>query len=261
VAVLASTTWLVWVQQDRGTLAPAAAPAAVQAEGAPAAVAAEPASAPPAAAAAPTDLASLLQGAAAVTDLDGAYTRLFGLWKARYVAGSEAACSQALRQGLECLDEEGGLEALRRYNRPAILALQDNSGAVHQVIVAGLAADKARLMIGDAMHEVPLAELQPRWGGDFLLLWKPPQLDTRSLAPGMYGEPVLALRQRLRQWAGLPPESGRNEFFDDGLRELVMQFQRRNGLAADGIAGVRTQALLDAAVATAGTPLLSAAAQ
>jgi general secretion pathway protein A len=251
-AALAATTWLVWAQRERTAPAAPLPPAA-----------AAPAPAPPAAQvalpdAAPPDLATVLQGAAAVTDLDGAYARLFALWKARYVAGSEAACSQALRQGLECLEEEGGIEVLRRYNRPAILALQDNGGAVHQVIVARLAADKARLMIGDATHEVPLAALQERWGGDFLLLWKPPQLDTRSLAPGMRGEPVRALRGRLRQWAGLPPEASPDEFFDAGLRELVLQFQRRNGLAADGIAGVRTQALLDSAVATADTPLLSA---
>ena len=61
---------------------------------------------------------TLLRNSAAVTDLDGAYGRLFALWSARYVAGSEDACSQALRQGLECLNETGGIEVLRRYNRP-----------------------------------------------------------------------------------------------------------------------------------------------
>jgi murein L,D-transpeptidase YcbB/YkuD len=38
-----------------------------------------------------------------------------------------------------------------------------------------------------------------------------------------------------------------------------MRFQATHGLAVDGIAGVRTQALLDSAVAGDGTPLLSAA--
>ncbi len=244
--LLASTTWFVWNQQQQ--VAPVAA-APVPAAVAPPA----PVRPPP-----PPDLLALLHRGAAMTDLDGAYARLFAQWNARYVAGSEDACSQALRQGLECLNETGGTEVLRRYNRPAILALQDDAGAVHQTVITRLGADHARLMIGDAEHEVPLAELVPRWNGEFQLLWKPQQLDVRSLSLGMSGEPVQALRQRLQQWAGVVPDSVPSDTFDDSLRELVLQFQRGNGLIADGVAGARTQAQLDARFATVGTPMLTA---
>jgi general secretion pathway protein A len=218
------------------------------------------ASAPPVAAPAPQDFATLLRNSAAVTDLDGAYSRLFALWSARYVAGSEDACSQALRQGLECLNETGGIDALRRYNRPALLALEDDTGAVHQTIVVRLQGDTARLLVGAGMHDVALPDLKARWDGEFQMLWRPPQLDARSLAMGNQGESVRVLRARLRQWAGLPADSANPDVFDEELRSLVMQFQRRNGLAADGIAGTRTQALLDAALATTDSPLLSALA-
>jgi general secretion pathway protein A len=214
---------------------------------------------PPQAAAGP-DFATLLRSSAAVTDLDGAYGRLFALWSARYVAGSEDACSQALRQGLECLGETGGTESLRRYNRPALLALEDETGAVHQTIVVKLQGSRAQLLIGGANHEVALPDLEARWSGDFQILWRPPQLDTRSLNVGTQGEPVRVLRQRLRQWAGQPPEVESSDVFDESLRDLVIQFQRRSGLVADGIAGTRTQALLDAALASKDSPLLSAAA-
>ncbi len=133
--LLTSATLLAWwLHRDPGT-----APAAAQVVATPIAPAAAPAPAetPPPAAPAPT-LATILRGAAAVTDLDGAYSRLFQLWSARYVAGSEDACSQALRQGLECLNQTGGLENLRRFNRPAILPLEDDSGAIHQAVVSGL---------------------------------------------------------------------------------------------------------------------------
>jgi general secretion pathway protein A len=208
--------------------------------------------------AAPVELATLLRDSAAVTGLDGAYTRLFALWSARYVAGSEDACSQALRQGLECLNEEGGFEVLRRFNRPAILPVSDVNGTVHQVVVTKLAPDTAQLMIGDATHDVALADLGQHWRGDFQLLWKPPQLDTRNLSMNMQGEPVGVLRNRLRQWAGLAPEPAPNEVFDASLETLVRQFQLRNGLAADGVAGIQTQAMLDSALAASNSPLLSA---
>jgi general secretion pathway protein A len=260
---VAGATWLAWSlyshAQQQPPRAAAAAPPVIAAP-APAAATPVVVAAPVASVPAPApDLAELLRGAAAVTDLDGAYARLFALWSARYVAGSEDACSQALRQGLECLNDEGGLESLRRYNRPAILPLEDNTGAVHQTVVAQLGAERARLMIGSVTHDVSLVQLQMHWGGDFLLLWKPPQLDTRSLALGTHGEPVRALRLRLQQWAGIAADPNASDVYDESLQSLVMQFQRRNGLAADGVAGTRTQALLDAALAATDTPLLSAA--
>ena len=37
----------------------------------------------------------------------------------------------------------------------------------------------------------------------------------------------------------------------------MREFQQKNGLGADGIAGVQTQMVLDAALAQPGTPLLA----
>jgi general secretion pathway protein A len=249
VAVVAGVALLAWSQRDTPQVAKAAPP--------PAPVAAPAAAPAPVAAVTVPDLATILRGAAAVTDLDGAYNRLFTLWSARYVAGSEDACSQALRQGLECLDQTEGLANLRRFNRPAILPLQDLSGAVHQVVISGLGASKARLLIGDSTHDVTLQDLQESWRGDFLLLWKPPQLEVRNLKLGMQGEPIRDLRQRLRQSAGLAPDAAPLDIYDESLQSLVVQFQQRNGLAVDGVAGTQTQALLDGALPGAGTPQLS----
>jgi general secretion pathway protein A len=205
------------------------------------------------------DLAAVLRDAAAVTDLDGAYTRLFELWSARYVAGSEDACSQALQQGLECLDQRGGVDVLRRFNRPAILPLEDRSGAIHQIVVSAMGPERARLHVGNRTHEVSIATLQELWNGDFLLLWKPSQLDARNLSLGAHGEPVRTLRRHLHQVTGLPAPDNTADVYDESLQTLVVQFQRRNGITPDGIAGTQTQALLDAALLPSGTPLLSAA--
>ena len=264
--VVAGVIFAVWQLGATRAMAPAAATPPAASAPAPTATGASPATppatTPPPAAPPPAlaDFATLLRNSAAVTDLDGAYGRLFALWSARYVAGSEDACSQALRQGLECLNETGGIEVLRRYNRPALLALEDDTGAVHQTIVVKVQGTRAQLLIGGANHDVAMPELEARWSGDFLILWRPPQLDTRSLTLGNQGEPVRVLRQRLRQWSGQPAEVESSDVFDESLRDLIIQFQRRTGLVADGIAGTRTQALLDAALASADSPLLSAAA-
>jgi general secretion pathway protein A len=222
--------------------------------------AAPPATASPEPAATPA-LAQLLQEQAAATTVDGAWSRLFALWSVQYTADAAPACAQALLQSLECLEERGGFDVLRRYNRPAILPLTDDAGALHQAVLAQLLdAERARLLVGEAAYEVPLADIQRHWDGSFQLLWKPPQLDTRNLALGAWGEPVVNLRARLNAWAGTTDDAVVDvDYFDEALQQLVMQFQAGNELVVDGIAGVRTQALLDAAVPGAGTPLLSAA--
>jgi general secretion pathway protein A len=206
------------------------------------------------------DIAVLLRDSAAITDLDGAYSRLFALWSARYVPGSEDACSQSLRQGLECLNQRGDIELLRAFNRPAILPLVDAGGAVHQTVVTQLRGSQAELLIGAVAHEVSIADLQQHWSGDFQLLWKPQQLDTRSLTMGMRGEPVRHLQARLREWAGVTAPATDTDFFDATVERLVQQFQRQHGLQPDGVAGPQTQAMLDAVLAQAGTPQLYAGA-
>ncbi|HWL63258.1 MAG TPA: AAA family ATPase [Steroidobacteraceae bacterium] len=260
VAMLGAGTWAVWKQQQSGSPAVAAQIAAAPAEEAAVAPAA-PEAPPVAPPAAPPTVAQLLQQEAGTAGEDSAWSQLFGLWGAQFTPGAAPPCTQALRQSLECLEERGGLDALRRYNRPALLSLNDDDGVAHQAVLAQLLdEERARLMLGDGAWEVNLADLQARWNGNFQLLWKPSHLDTRNLSLGTWGEPVLNLRARLNAWAGVTVETVADpEYFDEALQDLVMRFQSSNDLVVDGIAGVRTQALLDAAVADAGTPLLSAA--
>jgi murein L,D-transpeptidase YcbB/YkuD len=130
---------------------------------------------------------------------------------------------------------------------------------VHQVVVSSIGADRARVHVGGATHEVTLASLAQSWNGDFQLLWKPSQPDAPDLALGARGEPVRILRQHLHQVSGLPPPDNAAEVYDEALQALVVQFQRRSGIAPDGIVGARTRALLDAAMSPASAPLLSAA--
>jgi general secretion pathway protein A len=245
-AVLVAATVFIWNRQQSGTPATAAVAA-------PAATLVPAAQPPPP----PADLPGLLRAATDDADAEHALARLLPLWGAHYAPDIDDACAQAAQQGLQCLDETGGIAMLRSYNRPAVLALQDETGAVHQVVVTWLGAERARLMVGDTEHEVPLAQLEPRWDGAFVLVWKPPQPDLPELTLGGRGDAVRQLRQRLQQWAGVAPDQNGSELFDEPLRQLVLQFQRSSGLTADGVAGSRTQALLDARLAAPGTPLLS----
>jgi len=194
------------------------------------------------------------------TDPDNAFRKLFGLWQTRYVVGRVDPCTQASRQGLECLIERGSFGQLRLYNRPAILLVTDDSGGSHQVVVSALDDERARVEIGGQLHEIGIGELSRYWFGDFVLLWRPATTSgVKALSVGMRGDDVRWLRQSLQQLHGGKPAQPVSDVFDNELSRLVMEFQRQHRLAVDGIAGIQTQIVLASAVAGPGSPLLSAA--
>ncbi len=228
----------------------AAAPAAAE----PAAVIAA-APAPP-----PPPLSARLANAADATTMDAAFRALFALWGADYASGTGRGCDQADAHGLSCVWQRGSLAQLKLINRPAILSLIDANGAAHQVVLSGIDGDRARLLIGAAEARVPIAELADFWFGEFLVLWRPQSGELRPLRAGMRGNDVRWLRQGLEQLNGLPASDAAQDYFDADLERLVEDFQRSRRLAVDGIAGVQTQLVLDAALGAPGTPTLEAGA-
>ncbi len=204
-------------------------------------------------------LAKLLADNAAVTTQEAAFARLLAHWGAPFVPGAGDGCTQAAQAGLQCVAQRGSYAQLRLYDRPAMLALGDDQGGAHQVVLVALGDDDARLDIGGSEHTVRITDLARYWFGDFVLLWKPVAVPVRALTPGMSGDEVLQLRQHLERLAGIASPGGRGDRYDDSLVQLVEEFQRQRRLDVDGIAGPQTQLALDAAAPAAGTPRLVAA--
>jgi hypothetical protein len=94
------------------------------------------------------------------------------------------------------------LDGLKRYNRPAVLLLDDGSG----VLLAQLVDDVALLRAGEREWHVPWPEIGPHWGGEAQLLVAAPVAQL-PLRPGDSGPLVAWLEERLRQL-----------FRDDGQR-------------------------------------------
>jgi general secretion pathway protein A len=204
-------------------------------------------------------LGAVLAGDPAGTTMDAAFATLFSLWGTEYQAGSGLACEQAVTHGLSCVWQRGSLAQLKLINRPAILSLIDSGGAAHQVVLAKLDADGAKIRIGAGETPVPIAELADYWFGEFLVMWRPRTDELRPLRAGMRGEDVRWLRQGLEQLGGLPASTAMQDYFDAELQDLVEEFQRSRRLAVDGIAGLQTQLVLDAALGAPGTPTLAQA--
>jgi len=201
-------------------------------------------------------LSALLAQNVQETDTDSAFTKLFGLWNVKYVPGGTDPCTQAQQQGLDCLTQKGSFAQLRLYNRPAILMLNDDGGASHQVVLTRLDDEHARIELGGAHHEIGIGELSRYWFGDFVMLWRPATSQVKSLSPGMRGADVRWLRESLQHVRGEHSDGPVNDVFDTDLGNLVRDFQRQHRLTVDGIAGVQTQIALASAVAGSDTPLL-----
>jgi general secretion pathway protein A len=154
--------------------------------------------------------------------------------------------------------QRGSFGQLRVYNRPAILMLNDDAGSKHQVVLAGLDDEHARIDIAGQTQQVGIGELSRYWFGDFVMLWRPGTQKVKPLSVGMRGDEVRWLRESLERLQGVTAGQSVSDVFDTELSHLVMDFQRQHRLAVDGIAGVQTQIVLASAVAAPDSPLLSA---
>jgi general secretion pathway protein A len=202
------------------------------------------------------ELTDLLTRHTGETDTDSAFSKLFGLWRIQYVPAGVDPCSQASKQGLECLNQRGSFGQLRLYNRPAILILNDDAGSSHQVVLTALDDEHAIIQMGGSSNEISLGELSRYWFGDFVMLWRPGTTQVKSLSQGMRGDDVRWLRQSLQRLEGTGSDGPVSDVFDADLSKLVRDFQRQHRLTVDGIAGVQTQIVLASAVAPADSPFL-----
>jgi general secretion pathway protein A len=257
-----------WVHKPAVTLVhhaaakpPPSSPAAIPATAPSTAAHAATAQAPPAPAVVPAvePLATLLAKHRDETTTDAAFTRLFDLWGIHYTMDGTDPCTQATQHGLACLTERGSLGQLRLYNRPAILILTDAGGSSREVVLTGLDGEDASIDLGKSTHQVGAGELSTYWMGDYVMLWRPETASVHTLSPGMSGNGVLWLRRSLQKLAGVPDPGSPSNVYDASLASLVRQFQRNHRLTVDGVAGVRTQVALAGALASPGSPLLTAA--
>lgn len=202
-------------------------------------------------------LADLLVKHNSETDTDSAFGKLFALWGLHYVPGGTDPCTQASKQGLECSVQRGSFGQLRLFNRPAILTLNDDTGATHQVVLTRLDDEHARVDLGTTHPLVTLGDLSRYWFGDFVMLWRPGTSEVKKLSPGMRGADVRWLRTALERIEGVRSTGPVSDVFDEDLSKLVREFQRKHRLTVDGIAGVQTQIAL-ASATSADAPLLYA---
>jgi general secretion pathway protein A len=212
--------------------------AARRSPGPPPALALTPAVQPAASAAAPParEVAALL--GARPADKSSALVRVLARWGVN-VSPGEDPCRAAVQAGLECYDGRGTWTVVRRLGVPVAVKLVTADGARHYVAVTGFEGDTVTLQFGDRAETLPTTAIDRLWDGVFAVVWRPLPGLARVLSPGMQGPGVAWLRRALNEGDVVSRERG-PAVYDEALAAQVVAFQRREGLEADGIAGIET---------------------
>ncbi len=183
-------------------------------------------------------LAQLLADPQTPTDTESAFVGLFARWGLDYgsVRG-DTGCARATKLGLQCIFRSGTWNNLRQLNRPAVIELIDSNGGKRHVLVSALRGDKVSSELGGQQYEFLISEMDRYWYGNYLMLWKRPIAEKRSLRRGMRGKSVLWLRRVLARYNGVHVPAKMSNRFDRALEAQVKAFQRDHQLASDGVVG------------------------
>lgn len=188
-------------------------------------------------------------------DLQEAWSVLLNLWGNPLSEAGEA-CRPGPKSGYACLRSSATLANLLALDRPAILPLHRSDGEEFYGVLAAVRGSEVVLALGNRVGMLPAERLQKMWLGEFLLLWQPPPGVAGVVGPGSQG-PAVSWLDRTLSLLGIPGGGSRGETqtFGPALAERVKQFQVRNGVQPDGIAGPQTLILLTNALAAPGPRL------
>ncbi len=259
VAGLVLATFFLWPtlieKQPRAVVSTIAAPIAeAELPVEEAVVAAE--NIPPAAGA--TDSGPDLDTVLSDSDGESGFAAILDSWGVKMESTGGAVCNQVQAHGLSCSYQKGTLSTLKQLDRPVIMTLTGNDGENHLVALVGLDDEFARLLINGMPVDIPTDKLSDYWFGQFILIWRPATGVDQAVGPGMRHDNVRWLRQSLATLNGnYQPVDIDSAFFDEELKEQVIQFQRLHRLEADGLAGEKTQVIINSLLAQDGTPRLS----
>ncbi len=170
-----------------------------------------------------------------------AWKALFAQWSVELPAHVKPDfCNFAIENGLRCVIGKGTWASLRHFDRPVILTLVATDGERVPVAVQHLDRDNAELVLGGELYRLPIGQLDNHWYGDFTLLMQAPPAGTMLMKTGSRGADIGWLRRQLEIIQGIDLSTENPLYFDDGLHQQVLAFQRSRGLVPDGAVGRRT---------------------
>ena len=165
-----------------------------------------------------------------------ALRELAGLWGQKLGPGEP--CQAALKLNLHCHQGKGGLYELRLLDRPAILTLHDGQ-QVGYAVLTGLDDNMATLRVDGKSQKLGVAAIAARFDGEFATFWTAPRAFRDQVTAEDQGPDVDWIAGRLAQLNGVAAPA-LDQPLDRKMQKLLRDFQAKQNLKADGVAGPRT---------------------
>jgi general secretion pathway protein A len=158
---------------------------------------------------------------------------LAGLWgNPQNSALIQAACDGAQGTGFACLQESGNWSRIRHLGLPVILVLRD--GDERLLLLRGFAGDAVLVGSDEDSRTMARDDIEQKWLGDYLLAWPQAPDWPSEIYRGQSG-PAVDIVMQMAAFA--EPAWHGGGIFNAGFESWLEDFQRHNGLVADGIIG------------------------
>lgn len=171
-----------------------------------------------------------------------AFAEVFDAWNTVYpVPNTTAPCDFAVALRLQCLSRKGTWSEVEQLDLPVVLELWDERSKPFYAALLRSNDGQLTLNVAGRSIQTTARVLRDMWVGAYVALWHRPTEYQRNLAPGDRGAAVRWVRQALAS-AGFAraTEASDQNLFDADLQAEVRAFQRREGIATDGIVGPET---------------------
>lgn len=169
-----------------------------------------------------------------------AFRTLAEIWQTEVSGNDMDNCNQLLNKKLFCLQQRADIWRLQALNRPAVFQFVGSDGHKHFAVIRSINSDHATIQLDTQQWEISLTELAQRWQNQITLIWIKPPGFKKDLQQNDRGETVEWLAKQLDSIQGsmIPPR--RFQTMNTLLVERLKDFQKSQGLPADGIAGPQT---------------------
>ena len=167
---------------------------------------------------------------------------LFNLWGVELPEVLEQSpCEYALNHQLDCWHRRGGIDSIKRVNRPALLKMISTEGQLFYAVLKAIdKSNRLRLVAADQTIDITEDKLENVWTGEYTLLWKRPENYRDTIYPGDTNQTVGWLSEQLVSLTDYNPPIKESLSYDYDMENRIRLLQKRCGIFVDGLVGRET---------------------
>ncbi len=167
---------------------------------------------------------------------------LFNLWGVELPEVLEQSpCEYALNHQLDCWHRRGGIDSIKRVNRPALLKMISTEGQLFYAVLKTIhKSNRLRLVAADQTIDITADKLENVWTGEYTLLWKRPENYRDTIYPGDTDQTVGWLSEQLASLTDYGPPIKESLSYDYDMENRIRLLQKRCGIFVDGLVGRET---------------------